>query len=234
MIAHFEIEQHSENWHKIKHVKIGGTRAKNLFIESDNLFVELLSEKCEYFELQESYQNFDMQRGNELEPEARKYLSDYLGVNFLECGWLQCEKNQLLGLSPDGITKNLKISAEIKCLSAKKHTEIILENKVPKEHLAQCLQYFNVNPKLEKHYFISYRPENLYKPAFIFEFNRQTIVDLGFKERGKIKEDRGLGLKEYVCEYPVLKTVDKWCEIMQEKADQIKEKLKLTLETLKF
>jgi hypothetical protein len=234
MIARYDIEQGSEDWHKIKHGKIGGTRAKQLFVNSETLLNDLLSEICEEFDLQEGFQNFDMQRGTELEPEARKYLSKYLSVELLECGYLQHSEIDILGISPDGISKCETISAEIKCFASKKHIEIIRSNEIPTEHICQNLQYFLVNPKLEKHYFISYRPENLYKVAFIQEFTRDTLIDIGWTKKGKIKEDRGLGIKEYVTTEPDVKTVAEWIEIMRINAIYLQENIDLEIEKLKF
>ena len=47
MIAHFEIEQGSEEWLKIRYAKIGGTRSGGLFVESETLAIELLGEIIE-------------------------------------------------------------------------------------------------------------------------------------------------------------------------------------------
>ena len=78
MIARYDIEQHSEEWYKVRYGKVGGTLSKGLFVKSDTLLEDVLSELCEEFDLKENYQSFDMQRGSELEPEARKALSAYL------------------------------------------------------------------------------------------------------------------------------------------------------------
>lgn len=210
------VEQGSEEWHKIRYAKISGTRANGLFVNSDTLLIELLSEICEEFDLQENYQSFDMQRGTELEPEARLALSSYLGVYIKEVGWLQCEENEYLGISPDGITECETISAEIKCPNAKKHLSTIRANEIPSDNIHQCLHYFTVNPKLEKHYFCSYRPENIYKPIFVKELTRDTIINLGTKAK------------------PVLKSVSEWVEIAKKEAENLKNKIQIELNNLKF
>lgn len=234
MVARYDIEQGSEKWHEIKHGKIGGSRAKQLFVNSDTLLIELLSEICEDFDLKDSYQNYDMQRGMELEPEARVYLSKYLDVNLIECGWIQDSENSLLGISPDGITECETISAEIKCFASKRHVDVLLKNDIPKENIAQCLQYFLVNTKLETHYFISYRPENIYKIAFIKELKRDSLVDIGFTKKVKVKEDRGLGIKEYTETTWDLRTVDEWCILMREQADFLQKEIIIQTNHLKF
>ncbi len=234
MIAHYEIEQHSEEWHQIRYGKVGGTLSSGLFINSDTLLENVLSELVEDFDLQESFQSYDMIRGTELEPEARAFLNTYLGIELMEVGWLQCEENEYIGISPDGITEDETISAEIKCPAAKKHLVTIRKNEIPDDNIDQCIHYFTVNPKLEKHYFLSYRPENKYKPAFIKELTRDSLVDRGWKIKGKIKEDRGLGIKEYVCENPDIRTVQQWVEYSKDQAEKLKVKIEEEINKLKF
>jgi len=234
MIARYDIEQHSEEWYKARYGKIGGTLSKGLFIKSDTLLEDVLSELVEDFDLQESFQSYDMIRGTELEPEARKALNAYLGLEFLEVGWLQSIEIPLLGISPDGLTECETISAEIKCPAAKKHLKTILTNEIPSDNIHQCLHYFTVNPKLKKHYFCSYRPENNFKSIFVKELTRDSLIDLGFVIKGKIKEDRGLGLKDYVCEIKDIRTVDEWVKLAKENAIELQIQINEKIEQLKF
>lgn len=216
MIARYDIEQHSEEWFKVKWGKIGGTLSKGLFVKSDTLLEDILSELVEEFDLQESFQSYDMTRGSELEPEARKDLNAYLGIELLEVGWLQSIEIPLLGISPDGITECETISAEIKCPASKKHLKTILTQEIPSDNIHQCLHYFTVNPKLQKHYFCSYRPENLYKPIFVKKLNRDSLIDLGTKAK------------------PNIKTITEWVDIAKKEAIILQEQIKVKLEQLSF
>ena len=182
MKKHENIIQGTQDWFAIKWKKIGGTRAKGLFVKSDTLLIELASEFTEEFELEDSYISQAMERGNDLEPEARQELSNYLGLEFKEYGWLQSNECDLLGISPDGLTEDETIACEIKCPSRKKHLQYILDNQIPSDYLHQCIHYFTVNSKLEKLYFCSYRPESI-KPLFIKEMNRDTEINLGTKAK---------------------------------------------------
>jgi hypothetical protein len=157
-----------------------------------------------------------MVRGTELEPEARQYLNAYLGIYLIEAGWLQCEENEYLGISPDGITEDETISAEIKCPNSKKHLSTVRSNEIPNDNIHQCLHYFTVNPKLEKHYFLSYRPENIYKPSFVKELTRESVVNLGTKAK------------------PVLKTIAEWVAIARSEATELKRQINSELDILKF
>lgn len=217
MRSYYEIEQGTEEWHAIRYGKIGGTLSKGLFVKSDTLLIELLSEKAEEFELEfDPFISNDMQRGNDLEPIARKQLEQYTGIEFIKSGWLQCEENELLGISPDGISKCETISCEIKCPASKKHLSTILSNDIPNDNIHQCLHYFTVNPKLERHFFCSYRPENIFKPLFVKELNRESLINLGTNAK------------------PVIKSVNEWVEIAKSEALKIYQELEEKIKQLSF
>lgn len=217
MIARYDITQGSEEWLRIKHGKIGGTLSKGLFVKSDTLLIDILSQVNEDFELgDEPYESSDMIRGTELEPIARKELSKYIGVELNECGWLQCEEIPLLGISPDGISEDETVSAEIKCPAAKKHMEIIYTDAIHKDYINQCLHYFTVNPKLKRHYFCSFRPENKLKSLFVKELTRDSKVNLGTKST------------------PNIKTVDEWVKLAKQEAALLLTQINEANERLSF
>jgi len=217
MIARFDIVQGTEEWHQVRYGKVGGTLSKGLFVKSDTLLIDVLSEHIEDYEPDyDSYQSADMIRGQELEPQARKELSEYIGIKLLECGWLQSEVNKLLGISVDGISENFEICAEIKCFAKKQHTKTIYENKIPDKHINQCLHYFVVNDKCKKVYFCSYRPECKVKPLFVKELTLDSEIDLGTKAK------------------PVIKTVREWVEIARAEADKLEIDLQNAIEKISF
>ncbi len=165
--------QGSEEWHEYRWGKIGGTSAESLMVKDfQTLKNKLLACHLEPFEMEEGFTSEAMQRGNELEPLARQYISDYTGIEFLEYGWLQSD-NELFGLSPDGLSECQEYSCEIKCPSKEVHTGYIVGDILP--YFWQNVSYFAVNPKLKKHYFISYRPESSI-PAYIVELTRDSLV----------------------------------------------------------
>lgn len=202
MIAHWELKQGTEEWFAIRWGKIGGTTSKGLFVKSDTLLDELLSEITEPFEMEDSFESADMIRGYELEPLARQELSAYTGIDLKECGWLQCEEIPLLGISPDGLSEDMKVSAETKCPARKRHMTTIRTNEIPLDNLHQCVHYFTVNPYLEKHYFASFRPESI-KPLFVKLLTRDSEVNLGTKAK------------------PVIKTISEWVSLAKTEAVNI-------------
>lgn len=211
MEAFWDIVQGTEEWYKIRYGKIGGSTSKGLFVKSDTLLDEILSEKLEEYQSDDDdYVSKDMQRGNELEPYARREASLYTGIEFSECGWIQSSLNELLGISPDGITKDFKKSLEIKCPSAKKHTSTIRTGEIPSDNIHQCLHYFTVNEDLEEHYFVSFRPESI-KPLFVKKLTRDSLIDLGTKSKTNVK------------------TVSEWVEISLLNAKELSNQIDLEI-----
>lgn len=186
MIAHWDIIQGTEEWHRIRYRKIGGTRSKQLYDFSDALLVELVGEHLEEFEIDlDSYESSDMIRGHELEPIALQRINDKFGLNLIPCGWLQNEDIPILGYSPDGISEDLTIMAEIKCPAMKKHTATILNGIVPIDNINQCIHAFAVNDRLERLIFGSFRPESAIQ-LFTYELTRQSEVNVGTEKTQKI------------------------------------------------
>lgn len=182
-----DIKQNTPEWFEVKWGKIGGTLSKGLFKGLNTLKIDILSQRNEEFEYEDSgYSSAAMDRGNDLEPFARDYLNDYTGLKLLETGWLQSNENELLGISPDGITECETKACEIKCFGRKKHMEVVLNNDIPLENIHQCLHYFTVNPKLKELHFIAFRPESK-KPAFVKVLTLDSKINLGTASRPLIK-----------------------------------------------
>jgi len=213
MKAHWGIIQGSIDWHYLRYGKIGGTASKGLLVDSDTLLDDLISCRLEPLELDDdAYQSSEMIRGSELEPMARIALSEYSGHEFKECGWIQSDIN-IIGISPDGLTQDMRFACEIKCPSRKKHTQTLRGKSIPSDNLVQCVHYFTVNPLLERLYFGSFRPESQYRLApFILE--RESMVNLGTKAK------------------PVCKTVNEWAAIMRCKAIEMETLIQVELDKL--
>jgi hypothetical protein len=184
MEFYFDLEQGSYEWHEMRYAKIGGTSAKGLFVKSDNLKLQILSELTEDYQLEDIYVSDAMLRGKELEPEARNELSEITGVQFLECGWIQSDY-KFIGISPDGISPDKKIQCELKCPEAKKHISTLLSKEIPLDNIHQCIHAFTVNKDLEEFYFMSYRPESI-KSSFIKKLTRESEINIGTEARPKL------------------------------------------------
>lgn len=216
MIAHWDIVQGSLDWHRIRYGKIGGTLCKGLFVDSDTLLDDIISSMLEPFECEEdSYVSSDMQRGNDLEPYARVKLGEYLGVEFKECGWFQCEQNQIIGISPDGITEDLSHACEIKCPSRKVHTATLRGKIIPLSHNFQVVHNFVVNPRLERLTFGSFRPECKHD-LFVKTVTILDLINLGTKAK------------------PIHKSIGEWAEIARKNADELLNNALIEIERLSF
>ena len=214
MIVYKDLIQCSPEWFEMKWGKIGGSLSKSLFVKSDTLLIDIASQLSEEFEPTDSFENEHMLRGTELEPFAVEYLEEYLGLKFQSVGWMQCENNELLGISPDGITEDLKQSCEIKCLGRKAHFKVITENILPLEYAPQCIHYFTVNPELEKHHFLAFRPEAI--KHFQITLTRDSIVNIGTKAN------------------PVMMPIKDASNIARKEADLLLAEIKKTIEKLNF
>ena len=215
MINYKNIEQKSLEWFEIKWGKIGGSLSKGLFVDSETLLIDLISQLSEEFEyLEDGFSNAATERGSDLEPFAREYLEKYLGIEFKQVGWLQCEKNILLGISPDGITDDETESCEIKCLGRKAHMKILLDNVLPISHTHQCIHYFTVNPKLKKHHFLAFRPEAL--KHYQITLTLESIVNIGTEKK------------------PKLITIKEASEYARSQADILLKQINEKIELLKF
>jgi len=222
MINYKNIDQSTPEWLRLKWGKIGGTLSKGLFVDSDTLFIDLLSQHIESFDdEEEGYMNDAMIRGKELEPRAIEYISQYTGIHFTDSGWLQSEESKLLGVSPDGISEREEYGVECKCLSRKEHTAILVENKTPKEKIPQIVEYFTVNPKFKKVWFIAFRPESI-KP-FIEEFTRESVVDMGWKKKIEVEVigAKGTPIKPRIETVTDWRTIDEWTKIAIQRANEL-------------
>ena len=207
MINHKNIKQKSLAWFELKWGKIGGILSAGLFVKSDTLLIDLISQRMEQVEIEEEgFVSKAMERGNELEPLARVFLEKYYGVKFIETGWLQSEENELLGISPDGISECEKFACEIKCLGRKKHMETVLNQEIPLDFINQLIHYFTVNKKLETLYFICFRPEAV--KHFQVVLNRKSILNIGTKAK------------------PVLMSIEKAVELSKNAAAELLKKIK--------
>jgi len=107
-------------------VTTGVTREKYLLSKA----AEILSGKPE-----ETYSNQWMERGVELEEEARKILSLEYMTEINEVGFCFLDDNKRIGCSPDGL--NSDIGFEIKCPKPSTHVKYLLDNKLPTEYIPQ-------------------------------------------------------------------------------------------------
>jgi hypothetical protein len=115
-------------------------------------------------------------RGNELEPEARKVYEKVTGQKVREVAFI---KNGRYGLSPDGLVmkgKSIKKLIEIKAPDTNNHIRYILEKTLPSEHKDQIIHGFIVCDDVDEIDFVSYCPVFKFKPLFIITVKRSDMM----------------------------------------------------------
>lgn len=118
-----------------------------------------------------------MERGNALEKDAVAEFERQEGkkVDTSLIMWTR-DDNESIAISPDGIIGETE-AVEVKCLGSEYHLKAIIEDEIPDEYHFQVLQYFVVNDKLERLYFVLYDPRIESRPYYCFVVNRADVQE---------------------------------------------------------
>lgn len=169
--------QNREDWLLARKGKITGSRLKDLIVKrgtgEKKGFYELIAERIAIDPGEEN----PMERGQRLESEAVDRFIKETGkvVDTSLLMWFR-EDNESIAISPDGVIGDTE-AVEVKCLSSASHIEAFLTNKIPSDYEYQAIQYFIVNDKLKKLYFVFYDPRIPCKDYFVIELNRKDLED---------------------------------------------------------
>jgi putative phage-type endonuclease len=170
------VEQKSDEWHHLRKGKITGTTLKAIMgtpkARQDALY-EIIAERLTVGVEGENYENA-MERGNRLEADAIAMFEFESGKQVERTGFCEDETNPFIANSPDGLIGEDE-AVEAKCMGGKNHVKMWLTNKVPDEYEWQVVQYFVVNEKLRKLYFIGYNPDIPAHPLHIIEVYRDQL-----------------------------------------------------------
>lgn len=169
--------QTREEWLEARKCKITGSRLKNLIVKRGTGkkigYYELIAERLGLSADDED----PMDRGTRLESEAIDKFKEVTKkkVNTDLLIWMR-DDNENIAISPDGVISE-KEAVEVKCLSSARHLEAYLTNQIPPEYEEQVLQYFIVNDKLQKLYFVFYDPRVTVKDFFFKEITREEVQE---------------------------------------------------------
>jgi len=138
------MQQRDTEWFALRAGKFTGSRFKDLMARTKTgpstsrnnliatLAVERITGTC-----METYQNFAMLRGIELEPVARAAYEDHFMLSVEEVAFIQHPRYDFVGCSPDGLVGDDGM-LEIKCPNASdKHLQAILNNAHATEYTWQ-------------------------------------------------------------------------------------------------
>lgn len=114
---------------------------------------------------EDSYTNAAMQRGTEMEPEARALFELVHDIPVSQVGMCYRDEEKLYSCSPDGLIEEIKKGGlEIKCPSMAVHVEYLIGNKLPTDYFQQVQGSLFVTGR-EYWWFMSYYPG--IKPLFV-------------------------------------------------------------------
>lgn len=176
MKTYDSIIQQTDEWFQKRKGKITGTVLKDIMgtpYKRGEAIYEMIGDILA--EGVEDQSENPMARGNRLEPEARAMFGFYQSKSIKETGIAEKDDNRQIASSPDGLIGENE-ALEIKCMGRKNHVKMWLTNKVPEEYDWQVIQYFIVNSKLEKLYFVGYHPEITVHPMHVIEVKRDEIL----------------------------------------------------------
>jgi len=168
----------TEEWMDARKGRITGSRLKDIVVKRGT------GEKLAYYEMiaeriaQSPDDENAMDRGHRLENEAIEIFSGIIGkkIDTSLVIW-ERDNNKNIAISPDGFIGNTE-AVEVKCLSSARHIESYLVGVIPDEYEYQVLQYFIVNDKLEKLYFVLYDPRMPEKVILhYFTFTRKELQE---------------------------------------------------------
>jgi len=138
-----------------------------------------------------------MERGSELEDQARKWLSVAENLDIEEVGMIT-DGSKVIGASPDGIHRNHSaleiLPCEIKVPKPSTHIMWLLEGGLPKDHKAQM--HFQIAVcRASGGYFMSYHPE--LEPLIVW-VEADDYTDTMTHAIDKFKEDYEIAFKRIV------------------------------------
>ena len=187
------MEQRSEEWYAIRKGKMTASKAHVVITNGTGLDTYISELMAEYYssEPQEQISNKDIQRGIDLEPQARNMFMLETGLIVKQVGFIIV--NEYVGCSPDGLIDDDGL-VEYKCPNDKNYFQLLLTEKIKPEYISQ-MQWQMHNTKRNYCYFCAYNP-NFERSLFIKKiekdldtFNKIDIgIQSGITKIEKIKE----------------------------------------------
>ena len=181
-----ECKQGSQEWYNVRRGVITGTKLEQAFKQSDSLLDTLIAERMVTL-LPETQKTATMEKGNTLEPFARKEYVRQTDIQGCEVGFILHPERDDIGLSPDFIASDFIGAAEFKCPDSKKHIEYMRDKNPPKQYLFQLLAYFLNIPDLDAIDFVSYDELNEVRPLVIKTFELKDLLNFNYLKGKKVE-----------------------------------------------
>lgn len=170
-----EGDQKTDEWQRLREGMLTGSVAKKVKGTGNAYLYETLAMMTTVRDPKQAYGEH-VDRGNELEPEARKAYEKATGLKVRQVAFI---KNGRYGLSPDGLVmkgKAVKKLIEIKSPDTNNHIRYILEKTLPSEHKDQIIHGFIVCDDVDEIDFVSYCPVFKFKPLLIITVRRADLM----------------------------------------------------------
>ena len=186
------IEQGSQEWFEVRKLKMTASHASAIATAGVGLntyIIDMIAEYYSYAE-KEEISNINIDRGNELEAQARCAYEFETGNEVSQIGFIIY--NDYVGVSPDGLVGDDGLM-EIKCPSDKEHMRFVLTNKIQPKYIAQMQMQMLVSGRKWCD-FVSYS-ENFDKSIHIIRV--EADEDMFEKIDEGLKKGEGL-IKQYL------------------------------------
>ena len=193
-----DVKQRSPEWFEAKRGKLGASHAQAIGNQGKGLETYIIELMAEYFSNaeKESYTNEHIERGNELEAQARSIYEFETGNEVSEVGFV--EYDDYVGCSPDGLVGDDGL-IEIKCPSDKVYFQYMLDNKVDVGYYWQMqmqmlvtgriwVDYVVYNPNYDKSIIIQRilpdaKSQEALLQGFVMAENRIVEISINIKEK---------------------------------------------------
>ena len=126
-------KQGTDEWLNDRLGHMTASHAQAIATAGKGLETYIYNKMSEYYSIvkKENFTNEDIERGNELEAQARDVYEFETGNDVEEVGFVEIDK--FTGFSPDGLIKK-DGGIEIKCLNNSNHFKLVLDNKIPSKY----------------------------------------------------------------------------------------------------
>lgn len=182
-----DCEQGSEEWLKARLGIPTATGFENIVTATGKKSSAQIKYMAELIEesilgLSESaVKSYFMERGNQLEPQARMAYEFETGNDVIQIGGVYLDESRSVMVSPDGLIPALKKGLEIKCPKMSTHIRYLLEGGLPSEYVIQVQANLWVTG-YDTWDFVSYCPEYQKQTLFIYTAQRDPKLMKAFDE----------------------------------------------------
>lgn len=140
-----DVAQNTDEWLKLRLGKVTASRVADVIAKTKtgystsraNYMAQLIAERLTGT-VAESYTNAAMQRGIEVEPDARAAYIFHADADVIQVGFVEHPTIPMTGASPDGLVGDDGL-VEIKCPLTATHLDTLLGEPIPTKYITQMM-----------------------------------------------------------------------------------------------